>query len=319
MSKKIDLGPVTAYAIAVANGFVGSVQEWLASLKGEKGDRGEKGEKGDTGAQGPQGPEGPKGEQVQPDLTVNDPNDPRYVKGRTHWVEDETVVFVEEQTISFSSNREALISHLNLFSVGDTVKVVWDGMEYNLMAFLLHGMPGIGNTLFVGGEDTGEPFAIFCYNGQMIAVSQNETATVYCEGVKATYYPIDANFLPVATENSYGAVVFGQNKGAARLFNTYFNATYEEIKEAYNAYRYGSSVWCIAGDIVTGYAGMMDGPDGMICYLNRGEANIVRIKGNPIDGITYMEREYESGFSLKSPSGKVWQITVSDDGILTEK
>ena len=34
MSKTLDLGPITAYAIAVKNGFSGTEQEWLESLKG---------------------------------------------------------------------------------------------------------------------------------------------------------------------------------------------------------------------------------------------------------------------------------------------
>lgn len=33
-----DLGAVTAYGIAVDNGFEGTETEWLASLKGEKGE-----------------------------------------------------------------------------------------------------------------------------------------------------------------------------------------------------------------------------------------------------------------------------------------
>lgn len=54
-------GPVgpkgdSAYQVAVTNGFKGTEQEWLTSLKGSKGDR------GDTGTQGPQGPQGPKGD-----------------------------------------------------------------------------------------------------------------------------------------------------------------------------------------------------------------------------------------------------------------
>lgn len=43
-----DLGPVSAYAVAVANGFVGGVKEWLASLKGEKGEEGPAGADGKT-------------------------------------------------------------------------------------------------------------------------------------------------------------------------------------------------------------------------------------------------------------------------------
>ena len=53
MSIKLDLGAVTAYAIAVKNGFKGTEAAWLASLKGAKGDKGEQGpqgEKGDPGA-----------------------------------------------------------------------------------------------------------------------------------------------------------------------------------------------------------------------------------------------------------------------------
>lgn len=66
----------SAYQIAVANGYSGTEQQWLLSLKGEpgiagaKGDKGDKGDtglqglqglKGDTGATGPQGIQGVQG------------------------------------------------------------------------------------------------------------------------------------------------------------------------------------------------------------------------------------------------------------------
>jgi hypothetical protein len=57
----------SAYQVAVANGFVGTESQWLASLKGPKGDtgatgaQGPQGLKGDTGATGAQGPQGPQG------------------------------------------------------------------------------------------------------------------------------------------------------------------------------------------------------------------------------------------------------------------
>lgn len=62
MSKIQDLGPVSAYALAVAQGFKGTVDEWLASLKGETGPQGPQGETGATGPTGPQGEQGPQGE-----------------------------------------------------------------------------------------------------------------------------------------------------------------------------------------------------------------------------------------------------------------
>lgn len=37
----LNLGAVTAYAIAKKNGFTGTEKEWLNSLQGEKGDKGD--------------------------------------------------------------------------------------------------------------------------------------------------------------------------------------------------------------------------------------------------------------------------------------
>ncbi|MCX2809696.1 hypothetical protein OQ477_06775 [Bacillus sp. ChL18] len=42
----------SAYDIAVDNGFSGTVEEWLASLKGEKGSTGAKGATGAAGKDG---------------------------------------------------------------------------------------------------------------------------------------------------------------------------------------------------------------------------------------------------------------------------
>lgn len=52
----------SAYEIAVKNGFEGTEEEWLASLKGDKGDTGPQGEQGIQGIQGIQGEKGEKGE-----------------------------------------------------------------------------------------------------------------------------------------------------------------------------------------------------------------------------------------------------------------
>ncbi|AZJ44323.1 collagen-like protein [Bacillus velezensis] len=51
----------SAYDIAVDNGFSGTVEEWLASLKGEKGEKGDTGATGATGVKGATGAAGKDG------------------------------------------------------------------------------------------------------------------------------------------------------------------------------------------------------------------------------------------------------------------
>lgn len=53
----------SAYETAVDEGFVGTEAEWLASLKGPKGDKGDPGSPGPAGADGLQGPAGADGQQ----------------------------------------------------------------------------------------------------------------------------------------------------------------------------------------------------------------------------------------------------------------
>lgn len=50
--KELIIYHTDAYQIAVRNGFKGTIEEWLESLKGEKGEQGIRGEKGDKGDPG---------------------------------------------------------------------------------------------------------------------------------------------------------------------------------------------------------------------------------------------------------------------------
>ena len=69
----------SAYELAVENGFVGDLNDWLASLEGETGatgvagDKGDKGDKGDQGIQGIQGIQGETGNGIESvELTATD-------------------------------------------------------------------------------------------------------------------------------------------------------------------------------------------------------------------------------------------------------
>ena len=61
----------SAYEIAVENGFVGTEQEWLASLHGADGQNGAQGIQGPQGPQGPAGPQGPQGPSGKSGSTVS--------------------------------------------------------------------------------------------------------------------------------------------------------------------------------------------------------------------------------------------------------
>lgn len=71
----------SAYDVAVDNGFEGTQQQWLESLKGETGPQGEQGPQGPEGPQGPQGETGPKGE--------TGPSGAAPIKGEDYFTEEE--------------------------------------------------------------------------------------------------------------------------------------------------------------------------------------------------------------------------------------
>ena len=45
---------LSAYEVAVKNGYIGTEEEWLVNLKGEKGDQGKQGIQSEKGEQGKQ-------------------------------------------------------------------------------------------------------------------------------------------------------------------------------------------------------------------------------------------------------------------------
>lgn len=65
---------LSAYQIAVNNGFVGTESEWIASLEGPQGLTGETGLQGPEGPQGIQGPEGPAGQDASVEAVIRESN-----------------------------------------------------------------------------------------------------------------------------------------------------------------------------------------------------------------------------------------------------
>lgn len=123
--------------------------------------------------------------------------------------------FYEEKAVLFDGKVEfsgtgigveqRTIPQLIPFSVGDVIKVTWNGVEYECIAFdsVAMGGPGsaaVGNPFLLTGVDTGEPFAIGTSPESGVTVVFSYTkiteASIKIEGTKVK--TIDPKFLPDA-------------------------------------------------------------------------------------------------------------------------
>lgn len=133
---------LSAYEIALENGFVGTEEEWLSSLVGPQGEqgpagpqgekgadgtmtfedlteeqkaslKGDKGEKGDTGEQGPQGEQGPAGNDGAPGANGNDgaPGANGYtpVRGTDYWTTEDQASIVDAVLLALPTAEEVSV------------------------------------------------------------------------------------------------------------------------------------------------------------------------------------------------------------------
>lgn len=166
---RLDTLCVSAYGIAVKNGFEGTEEEWLESLKGEKG------EKGNTGEQGEQGERGEKGD---PGTAATDEQ-----------IKSAVEEYMEENPIPTASPIN--LSTINLFASA------WVGSG-NLYSQVV-SIDGITEKSQVNLTPSVEQLAIF-YEKDISFVTENDggLVTVYVIGQKPeSDYIIQANIVEV--------------------------------------------------------------------------------------------------------------------------
>jgi len=133
----------------------------------------------------------------------------------------ETTEVLFDQTVEFNDYNSAQIPKLLPFAVGDSVRVTWNGVEYECTAFDASaatgqtGIVAVGNALAIGGADSGEPFAVATMPLQAITVigsinNSSTTATVKIEHMVVK--TIDPKFIP---EGVGGGEVIVQDSAAA--------------------------------------------------------------------------------------------------------
>ena len=121
----------------------------------------------------------------------------------------EYVTLMEEQEVTFFDyGGQMMVNSPVVLNIkpGEKLTVVWDGVSYDVIAKDVEGLVGFGNLAIVDPslEATDSPFA---YGNKLWLTTDTATThTIKVIGQQATCAPMDANFIPVATENTYGAV-----------------------------------------------------------------------------------------------------------------
>ena len=128
--------------------------------------------------------------QLQPDWNQNDETAADYIKNRPFYTGDTVeTVLVEQNTASFAEHNGLYgVEFPSTFeaTVGETYKVSWDGTVYECTCKNFNGELFMGNLSIAGeGSDTGEPFIMFVYNGEGIAIVTADTSASHTFSISA--------------------------------------------------------------------------------------------------------------------------------------
>lgn len=166
---------------------------------------------------------------LNPDLSQNDETQPDYVKGRTHWLDQELEeCVVLKVTLNFSVITPHPTFHsLTYEEAGRNYRVTWDGVEYECAS--KNGNNGdvyLGDYSLVDGNAAASPEYPFCcvfpsgsktataYNAAYTGTAVKATLTIWRDG-ELIYHKLDEGFLP----ESVGCIVLrSSTEGSSKLY-----------------------------------------------------------------------------------------------------
>lgn len=184
---------------------------------------------------------------VQPDWNQNDATKPDYIKNRPFYEDVAETVLLEESILSFTNPEGgfyyAAIPTTIELTAGETYKVSWDGVTYECVCESIMGGSGIGNLSIMGaGADTGDPFLITpLANDNGIEIYTRDASashTISISVFAGELVKIDAKYLPISTDDSYGIV---KKSDIVTAYNLPSNVPHDQMVDAITAFNTGSA------------------------------------------------------------------------------
>lgn len=149
---------------------------------------------------------------AQPDLSAG-PGEPGHVLNRTHYSEVEEIELLPE-TAGMPQNFSgydgfAIPGALSSLLPGKTYKVKYNSVEYTVTSFEMpaswNNMVAMGNTVAIGGANTGEPFAMVQLPAEyqamgvcvfVIPLDGSQSVSVSITWVREIVHKLDMKYLP---------------------------------------------------------------------------------------------------------------------------
>ena len=188
---------------------------------------------------------------VQSDWNQNDDTKPDYVKNRPFYEDVAETVLLEESILSFTNPEGdfyyAAIPTTIELTAGETYKVSWDGATYECVCEFIRGSFVIGNPSIMGiGADTGDPFVISPLandNGtEFYTKDASASHTISISVFAGELVKIDAKYLPMSTDDSYGVV---KKSDIVSAYNFHMDVPHDQMVDAIAAFNTGNAsiVW----------------------------------------------------------------------------
>ena len=256
---------------------------------------------------------------VQPDWNQNDSTAADYVKNRPFYSQHEEGYLIENKSVSIESATEPVYVRGDVayfpFSVGETYKVTWDGVEYSCTANSIYGEVYIGNANLAGAsDDNNEPFLIMYSNGDYVLAGAVGEHNFSISGGIEQITKLPSKFLPPAEDyipSSY-----------AKTMEIFFSAPIEQLIEAEQHFN-ANGVLYLAQRLVLGMSGSLSTDDQVTFYTHEAaftfksdgtETTEYTLENN----VRYNSNGSPNGIILNSKdSSKKFLITVDDTGTLT--